>query len=527
MQALRVLAAVFDIDTGVAEKKLRAFDGTMKHAKSALATLATSVVGAFSVGMVKNFIQDQIELGSKINDTAEKLGVTTEQLQKFQFAAGLSGVEAESAAQALGFLNKNIGAAITGGAEQADTFRKLGIVLKNNDGVRELNDIVPEVADAFAKLGSDQERTALSMQLFGKSGASLIPLLKQGSGELAKLSGEFDALGGGLDDAFIKKADEAGDEIDKLKFAMTGLKSRVAVAVLPTVTEFAKKLQGMAVFAIKLAKETRIVKEGIALLGVVAAAAGVQAAAGWAKFFGLVPKGGSIWKTLLNMGELGLIIAGVAVLFLLFEDFFTFLNGGKSVIGALIEQFLGLETAKTLLADINSAADLLAGLFATDLGTLAPLVDLFKSLGKEVIPFVLAGFVDMVRVIAGGVVALGAFVKGFAQLTQLDFAGAGKTLSATTKVLGELLSKSSVGDLAIHAKANAAYVPEAPIMPYYGNRGGGEPTSISQTNQTTINVNGGATNAETGRVVAGAVRGVLDANSLRQAAAAVPRGPGT
>jgi hypothetical protein len=234
MSALRVLAAMFDIDTATATTKLKQLDTGLTTAKGSLTTLAAGVVGAFSLHAFKDFIEDQIELGSKINDTAEKLGVGTDELQKFQYAAGLSGVSAEGAGKALQLLNKNMGEAIGGNKEAVETFAKLKIELKDGQGnVRELGDTLPELADAFSEMGSDQERTAAAMKIFGRSGAELLPLLKKGGEELANLNREFEELGGGMQDDFIKLADEAGDEMDRLKFAMTGLKSRIAVADAP------------------------------------------------------------------------------------------------------------------------------------------------------------------------------------------------------------------------------------------------------------------------------------------------------
>lgn len=522
MSALRLLTAMFDVDTSGAETNLKRLDAGITNAKATLGTIASSVVGAFSVAAIKHFVDEQIELGSKLNDTAEKLGVGTEELQKFQFAAGLSGVEAEGAAQALGFLNKNIGEAIDGGKEQAEVFRKLGVTLKDAQGVRELGDLLPEIADAFEKMASPQERTATAMKIFGKSGAALIPLLKDGGKNLSQLSAEFERLGGGLDDDFIKKADEAGDEIDKLKFAVTGLKSRIAIAVLPTVTEFAKKFQNVIVFARQLTKDTHIVKEGLAALGIVGAAAGIKVAAGWAQFFGLVPKGGSIWKTLLNMGELALIVAGVVLLALAFEDFFTFLRGGQSIIGDVITQFLGFETAKSLISELTGVWKFLSGLFAADIASVKPLIDLFKDLGAQVLPYVVAKFVDIVRVIGGAVAILGAFIKGIAQLSMLDFEGVKKTISATGDLFkkGGILGSSAVMDVSQHAAAVAGATVDTPARLHGSARFG----DVNQQNDIRVTVQGGATNAETGRSVANGVRDGLSQAALQQAAAAVPGG---
>lgn len=546
-QALRILAAAFDIDGSAASAKIKALNAQVTNMKGALGTLATTFVGAFSVRAFAGFLSGQIAIGSQVRDTAEKLGVSTEALQKFTYASEQYGVSAEGAATGLQFLNKSIGEAIGGGAEQAKIFAQLGIDLGEvKKGTKSATDLLPQLADKFAGLGSDAERTALSMKIFGRSGTSLLPLLNKGSKEVDAMFSSFDALGGGIEDDFINAAHAAGDEITNLKLAFNGLKSRIAIAILPAVTEFVKKLEKVVVAARHMAKETAIVKEGLAALGIVGAAAGIKTASSWAKFLGIVPKDAGLLKTALGLGEILLVVAGVALLGLAFEDFFTFLRGGQSVTGDLIEEFLGFGKANELLDQLRASWELISGLFATDLESLAPLVDLFKDLASQVLPYVVAGFVDIVRVVAGLVVTFAAFVKGFSQLTQLDFKGLGKTLDATGKTLfGDkgLLSTSSTGELTLKNKRRAQaaeegarfgtdvkevarYRPDA-LDPYVPNQAIAAPgavnnvrgdTTVAPTYQTTINVQGAATNEETGRRLERSLRKFGDDNAATLAA---------
>lgn len=548
MNALRVLAAIFDIDTGTASTKLKQLDGHLADVKKTLATVGESLVGAFSVHKLAEFVSQQIEIGSAINDTAEKLGVGTDELQKFQFAAKLSGVEAEGAAQALGFLNKNVGEALGGNKEAAATFAGLGIDIKDAQGnVRELGDILPELADSFESMHSSQERTATAMKIFGKSGAALIPLLKSGSSGLQEMFDKFDQLGGGMQKDFISAADEAGDEIDSLKFAFQGLKSRIAVEVLPGITDLVRKFQGFVGGAIELAKNTNIVKEALFVLGVVGAAAGAKAAIGWGKFFGIIPKNANIFKTLLNLGELGLIIAGVAVLFLLFEDFFTMVRGGQSVIGDLIEEFLGVGESTKLVEQLHAAWALVSGMWAGDLQQLKPVFAAIENAVGGILPRMVAYFVDSVRLVTALFVGVMAVVKAFSLIHKAitddgDLSGLSQLFEGTKETLfgkGGLLSESASGNLTLRNKVKGqaedrfgkerdeefrTFVPRdlevynpTPTVPVPGASNVTGDTTITQTNNNTINVQGGNTNAETGKAVANALKGALTQGDLQAA----------
>lgn len=308
--ALRELLATFNVDTGQAVSGLRQLDGKLSGAAAQLGNFAEAVLGSVSLGGMAEFITSQIDAGSAINDLSERLGVGTDELQRFQFAAGLVGVDAERAATSLQFLNKNIGEALSGNAEATKGFHDLGVAIKGPDGsVRELGDVIPEVADAFAKMGSDQERTEKAMKLFGKSGAALIPLLKGGSEGLEAMRKEFDALGGGLSKEFIEAADKTGDELDKLKFGIRGVKASIAMALLPYVQKAIALGQDWVKRIIKLTRETNVLKYITAAFGILAGASFAKAGAGFAKMFGILPQGKTGFLTLLrSMGGFGAII---------------------------------------------------------------------------------------------------------------------------------------------------------------------------------------------------------------------------
>lgn len=527
MSALRELLVAFDVDTATAATKLKQLDGAITGAKGALKALAASAVSAFSLHAAAGFIEEQIELGSQLNDTAEKLGVTTTELQKFQFAAGLSGVSAEGAGTALQFLNKNLGEALAGGKEQAKTFAELGIDLAEvKDGTKNASDLLPELADKFAEAGSDAERTALAMKVFGKQGAAMIPLLKQGKEELAKLGEEFDLLGGGMQEDFVKAADDAGDEIDKLKFAAQGLKSRLAVAVLPTITEFAKKFQGMAIYAIKLTKETNIVKEALALLGVVSAVMAAKSALHWAKFFGIFPSGNAgIVKTLAQLRTIGVIIGLVAGLVLVFEDLWTGIQGGESVIREWLNETLGVEETNQLFQSLGALLDDVSVSF----DGMKPLLKDITQLAKDIVlsPYFVASIEFVIRLLGSLVAALAGAGVAAARLLTGDLTGAGRAVDkAGNSIFGQ-------GGFFGDKKPNLEGFRPKESIPFNGPsylnpnspdfQGGAK--NIQQTNQTTINVNGAGDPGAVGRRVADFQRGITQSD-LQAAAEALTTGSG-
>src|SRR5688572_29131721 len=156
---LREIIASFDVDTSKAQQGMQTLDAKVQKAAQTLGALADAFVNSAFVKGITSFVEHQIQAGSAVNDLSEKLGVGTDELQAFQFAAGMVGVSAEEAAKGLQFLNKNVGEAVSGNAEATSTLQKLGVAIKDGSGeVRDAANLMPDLAEAFSKLDSDAER---------------------------------------------------------------------------------------------------------------------------------------------------------------------------------------------------------------------------------------------------------------------------------------------------------------------------------------------------------------------------------
>lgn len=416
--ALRQIFALFDVDTGDASTKIKSLNKDVSGVKDALGALAISALGAFSFDVIKSFMTEQIDAAKEIRLTAAKLGVGTEELEAWNFAAGAMGVSAEGAANGLKFLNKNMGLALEGNKEAVESFSKLDVQLKDQSGnVREIGDVLPEIADSFEKMGSQQERTTAAMKLFGRAGADLLPLLQGGSKNINELRERFNELGGGMDEDFIAKAKEAGREISAVKFGINRFKISIAAELLPYVIEFGKKIAAVSGFLVKLSKETNIAKEVVGALGILAAITAGKMIYSWTKVLGLFPKGGNLIGNLFKMGEIGLIIAAVVILGLAIEDIVTMCQGGQSVIGDFLDEMLGVEYRTQLVESLNQAWNDMA----PAISDLKPLIKDFGVLFAEVLPYAIALVVDLLKAVmsvATEIMGLGEYVatvvtKGF------------------------------------------------------------------------------------------------------------------
>lgn len=201
---------------------------------------------AGAIGSVKKFL----DYSGKLQDASERLGVSSEKLQEWGYVAQKSGVDSETLYGSMEKLNKSMFAAAGGKGAAADLFKKLGINVKDSNGhLKTSADIMPQLADAFAKNENATLRTAMATTLMGKSGGAMVGVLSQGSAAIAKQAQEARALGGVLSDKQIAAGDAFSDEKWlKLTTQMNGLALTLGSALLPVlepiVTKFSKWLEG-------------------------------------------------------------------------------------------------------------------------------------------------------------------------------------------------------------------------------------------------------------------------------------------
>jgi lambda family phage tail tape measure protein len=220
----------FETDTKRAEKRLKEFEATAKKTALAVTAVATAAVAGFAA-MAKSTINRMDEM-SKM---ATQVGVTTEALSSLGYAAKLSGVEQGNLTQSLARLSKGMIEAANGTGEAKKAFDSLGI---NASTMRSADEALLQIADRFSKMEDGAQKTSLAMQLFGRSGAQLVPFLNQGRDGIAGLQREADRLGITLSGETGKAAEEFNDSLFRLQQSFAGIINNVVRDLLPAMQDF-------------------------------------------------------------------------------------------------------------------------------------------------------------------------------------------------------------------------------------------------------------------------------------------------
>ncbi len=217
------------------------FSGLGEAAKSA-AGLLLGFGGALSLGAIAVQMKHVADLQDEFGKLSQQLGVGVESLTELDYAAKLSDVSTEDLAAGITRLTSKMADVAQGGKEAAAIFESLGVKVKNTDGtLRPAEEVLKDIAQRFSEFEDGSTKTAYAVEIFGRAGAKLIPLLNSGRAGLADMANEARALGIVFDEKAAKAAEEFNDNLTRLSEAARGLKMELLQGLIPQVTEITQR----------------------------------------------------------------------------------------------------------------------------------------------------------------------------------------------------------------------------------------------------------------------------------------------
>jgi len=185
-------------------------------------------------------------MAGQIDDLAKassRLGMTVNELQSLQFAAGQTGASAEELEKGLTRFNRSISEASTGIGTGLRSFKALGIEVMDAAGnLRPTNDLLNQVADRLTLIESPADRVRIAFDLFGRSGVNLINTLQGGSEELNKLREEFNQFTLELSEENAKATENANDRFARIGETFASMGRIITSKVLPVLASIAEFL---------------------------------------------------------------------------------------------------------------------------------------------------------------------------------------------------------------------------------------------------------------------------------------------
>ena len=187
------------------------------------AALGILVSGGAFVGLIKGAIDSADSFGKM----ADQTGIAANTLQAYVNAGKLAGVSQETIDKGLRRLAQSMREADQGIATYKDSYDALGISVRGTDGeLKSSEQVLGEIANRFAELPDGATKAAISMEIFGRSGASLINLLNGGAASLT----EFNYA---VSNEFAQNAEFFNDQIAVLAIKFDGFRKQLTDALLP------------------------------------------------------------------------------------------------------------------------------------------------------------------------------------------------------------------------------------------------------------------------------------------------------
>lgn len=322
------------IDKGLNEARAKIQAGAQGLANSLMAPFKTAL-GALAAGLSLGAVTNQyLQQADAIGKMADSIGVDMEELQAWGEAAARAGGSAQGFQQSLQSMNRSLQLAAQGQGEAAKMFQTFGIKVTDATGkARDSFDVLRDLAGAME--GMDKQKAMGFGQRLGLDRGTIM-LLQSGKVAVDDLIRRQKELG-----VYTKEDAEitakANDAIADLGQSMKAAAAIFMRAIVPAITWVTEHL-------------TALVQDFRKHKTFYLTALGAIAAFLTAKMIPTLVKVGllnaRIWAPYAVVAS---IIAGLA---LIFDDLWTYMNGGKS---ALEDYWKTLGTGPELLEKFNQA----------------------------------------------------------------------------------------------------------------------------------------------------------------------------
>lgn len=207
------------IGTDKVKSQISGMDSAVKQLDTAFGDLikgmAAGLAGALSAKAFVDISKASLDAADSIGKMAQQMGVTVEEASVLEYTLGLADVSAEELATSVKGLNKSLEEAEKPGTAAANAFKAFGLSAKQLQGMN-IDQRLKTIADQFSKFADGPEKSAAAVEMFGRSGLKLIPLLNQGAAGFEAARVEAERLGIILNKDLTDAADGVNDSFDKI-----------------------------------------------------------------------------------------------------------------------------------------------------------------------------------------------------------------------------------------------------------------------------------------------------------------------
>jgi len=188
------------------------------------------------VAEVIKFVGDETARLADIADNIQRTGLGVEQYQRLAHVAKLGGTSIDTLSKSALKLTLNLREIEGGGGgKAARALDEIGLAASDLAGL-DTTEQLAVLADALGGVANQSTRGALAIEILGKQGRELLPVLNQGSAAVREMG---DSVGKIFTAEELAKAEAYQDSLDHMSKRADDLKGTLAVALAPAFTEMA------------------------------------------------------------------------------------------------------------------------------------------------------------------------------------------------------------------------------------------------------------------------------------------------
>lgn len=229
--ALTLNSADYEKGLTDAEKRTANFGKAIGKGFKAVGTAVAAVGTAAAAAGVAfyNEIGQTAEYGDNIDKMSQKIGISAEAFQEWDFILQHSGASVDALKPIMKSLTQSVNT-------NAEAFAKLGISQEQALSMSR-EELFEATIAGLQSIADENERAALATETLGRGAQELGALLNTSAEDTAAMKQQVHDLGGVMSDDGVKNAAAYQDSLQNLKTATSGLKRSLMTEFMPALSQ--------------------------------------------------------------------------------------------------------------------------------------------------------------------------------------------------------------------------------------------------------------------------------------------------